>query len=159
MLSILRDLVQHKWNANSCLLRAIGQSPAAAGDAELRRLMHHILVANRFWFALSAGRTFALEEESTVPESLEVLTAHYRETCMLESGWFSQIQETELARALETSYIPGYSFSVAEAMMQVCMHSHGHRAQCATRLRLLGGEPPAMDFIAWLKERPAPVWS
>jgi uncharacterized damage-inducible protein DinB len=39
------------------------------------------------------------------------------------------------------------------------MHSHGHRAQCATRLRLLGGTPPAMDFILWLKDRPVPDWS
>ena len=48
--------------------------------------------------------------------------------------------------------------SVVQAMMQVCLHSHGHRAQCAVRLRLLGGTPPNMDFILWLKERPAPNW-
>jgi hypothetical protein len=47
---------------------------------------------------------------------------------------------------------------VAQAYMQVCMHSHGHRSQCATRLRALGGEPPVTDFIVWLNERPAPAW-
>jgi len=72
--------------------------------------------------------------------------------------WISQIQEADLARKLETPFIPGCSFSVAEGMMQVCMHSQGHRSQCATRLRLLGGTPPAMDFILWLKERPKPDW-
>ena len=43
-------------------------------------------------------------------------------------------------------------------MMQVAMHSLGHRAQCATRLRALGGNPPNTDFILWLKERPAADW-
>jgi uncharacterized damage-inducible protein DinB len=43
-------------------------------------------------------------------------------------------------------------------MMQVVMHSQGHRSQCATRLRQLGGTPPAMDFVLWLKERPEPEW-
>jgi len=59
---------------------------------------------------------------------------------------------------LETPFIAGSSFSISEALIQVCMHSHGHRAQCATGLGLLGGAPPAMDFILWLKEHPTPDW-
>jgi uncharacterized damage-inducible protein DinB len=158
MLTLLRDLVQHKWNANACLLKAIGQHQAAAEDEELRKLLHHVLIANRFWLALSMGSAFAMEKESTVPKSLEAVAAAYRETFTREWDWISNLQEPDLARRLETAYIPGASFSVAEAIMQVCMHSLGHRAQCATRLRVLGGTPPAMDFIVWLKERPATNW-
>ena len=156
---MLRDLIQHKWHANAALLEAIGQNEKAAHDEELRKLLHHILLANRFWLMLSLGRDFALEKESQVPDSLEVVAAQYRETHAQEAEWISRIQEADLARKLETKFIPGYSFSVAEGIMQICMHSHGHRAQCATRLRRLGGTPPATDFILWLKERPAPDWS
>ena len=159
MLAMLHDLIQHKWNANASLLRAISRHPQAAQDEELRKLLHHILIANRFWLALSMGRAFSLEEQSKVPESLESLAALYRETYVQEVEWISQVQEAELARTVETSYMPGQRFSLSEAMMQVCMHSHGHRSQCATRLRQLGGTPPAMDFIAWLKERQGPIWS
>lgn len=159
MLTLLRDLLQHKWTANACLLKAIGQHEKAAQDEELRKLLHHVLLANRFWFSLSAGLAFVLEQESVVPQSLQAVTINYRETCVQESEWLSRLQDSDWARRLQTSYIQGASFSVAEAMMQVCMHSHGHRAQCATRLRFLGGTPPAMDFIAWLKDRPAPDWS
>ena len=35
-------------------------------------------------------------------------------------------------------------------LMQVCMHSHGRRAQCAKLLRRHGGVPPQSDFILWL---------
>lgn len=158
MVEMLRDLIHHKWHANAAYLKAIRQHGTAAQDEDLRKLLHHILLANRFWLMLSLGRAFALEKESKAPESLDVVIADYQKTCAQEQEWLSQIQEADLARRLETPYIPGSSFSVAEAMMQVCMHSHGHRSQCATMLRRLGGTPPATDFILWLKTRPAPEW-
>lgn len=158
MLVMLQDLVDHKGYANAALLKAIRQHETAAQDPELRKLLHHIILANRFWLRLSLGLPFAVEEESRIPESLEAITAQYRETHAQEREWLSQVREPDLARILETPFIPGHSFSVAQALMQVCMHSNGHRAQCATRLRLLGGTPPGMDFILWLKERPSADW-
>ena len=59
----------------------------------------------------------------------------------------------DLEHVLESPQIPGGRCSVAQAWMQVCLHSHGHRAQAAKRLRRLGGEPPATDFILWLAHR------
>lgn len=158
MLAMLRDLIAHKGHANAALLKAILQHEKAAHDDELRKLLHHIILANRFWFMLSTGRELVLERESQVPESLVTVVSQYRETHEQELEWISRIQESDLERRLETPFIPGSTFSVAEAMMQVCLHSHGHRAQCATRLRLLGGTPPATDFVLWLKERPRPDW-
>src|SRR5215469_14540508 len=159
MLEMLRDLIDHKWYANAKLLKAIKQQEKAAQDEELRKLFHHILLANRFWFTLSLQRPFTFEEESKVPESLDLIIANYRKTCEQEQDWLTRIKESDLERRLETPYIPGASFSVAEGMMQVCMHSQGHRSQAATRLRSLGGTPPTLDFILWLKERAAPEWS
>jgi uncharacterized damage-inducible protein DinB len=159
MLAMLQDLVRHKGHANAALLRAIRQHYIASQDEELRKLLHHIILANRFWLMLSLDLPFARESESQLPDTLEALAAIYRTTHTQELQWISQAQEADLTLRLETPFIPGKSFSIAEALMQVCMHSHGHRAQCATRLRLLGGIPPAMDFILWLKERPAADWS
>jgi uncharacterized damage-inducible protein DinB len=158
MIDLLRDLSQHKAYANAALLKAIQRHEAAAQDPELRALLHHIILANRFWFSLILGRPFSRDEESRIPESLEAITTRYRETLGEELEWVSQLRESDLARMLETSSLPGHQYSIAQATMQVCMHSHGHRAQCASRLRLLGGKPPAMDFVLWLKDRPAPDW-
>jgi uncharacterized damage-inducible protein DinB len=45
-------------------------------------------------------------------------------------------------------------------MHQVVMHSQGHRAQNALRLRALGGAAPLTDYILWiLNDRPTPVWT
>jgi uncharacterized damage-inducible protein DinB len=158
MIDLLHDLIRHKAYANAALLKAIRRHEPAAQDPELRKLLHHIILADRFWLLLTLGRPFLQEEESPVPESLEAIAVRYRETHSQELEWWSQLRESELARTLETRFIPGHQYSIAQAAMQVCMHSHGHRAQCAARLRLLGGTPPAMDFVLWLKERPAPDW-
>jgi len=158
MLVMLQDLIHHKGYANASLLKAIRQHEPAAQDPELRKLLHHIILANRFWLRLTLGLPFVIEEESQAPESLEAVAEQYRETHAQEMEWLAQVQEIELARVLETSFIPDFSCSVAQAMMQVCLHSHGHRAQCAIRLRKLGGTPPNMDFILWLKDHPSPDW-
>ena len=94
-----------------------------------------------------------------MPMSLDAIAERYRETYFEEHGWVFQLVETDLSRKLESPLIPGAHCSVAESVMQMCMHSHGHRSQCATRLRLMGGTPPVLDFIVWLKDRPAADWS
>jgi len=105
------------------------------------------------------GRPFALEEESRVPDSIGTIAARYRETHVAELEWIFKLAETDLDNKLNSPFIPGGTCSVAESVMQVCMHSHGHRSQSATRLRLLGGTPPALDFILWLKDRPTANWT
>jgi uncharacterized damage-inducible protein DinB len=137
-------------------LNAIAENEQASADPELRRLLHHILLANRFWLALFVGDGFDMEHESNAPESVQAIAALYRETHGREIAWINGLHDSDLDRVVATRFIPGGSFSVAQAIMQVCLHSHGHRAQCAARLRALGGNPPPTDFISWLKERPGP---
>ena len=158
MLPMLKDLLLHKEYANASLIKAISQHEPAAQDPELRKLLHHIILANRYWLFLILERPFAVEEESQLPESLGAITALYRETHAQEGQWIARLHEDALARALETPFIPGLRCSVAQAIMQVCLHSQGHRAQCASRIRSSAGEPPTLDFILWLKERPAADW-
>ena len=40
--------------------------------------------------------------------------------------------------------------TLGETMIQVAMHSMYHRGQINARIRELGGEPPLVDFIAWV---------
>jgi uncharacterized damage-inducible protein DinB len=40
--------------------------------------------------------------------------------------------------------------TLAETIFQVTSHSTYHRGQVNARLRELGGEPPLVDFIAWV---------
>ncbi len=159
MLILLRDLIRHKAYANAAMLRSIRQYDTAANDLELLKLLHHILLANHYWLLLILGLPFQAERESQIPESLDAIAIRYRETHEQEFEWITRIQDDDMERKLESPFIPGVRFTVGEALMQVCLHSQGHRAQCSTRLRQLGGSPPSTQFITWLVDRPAPDWS
>ena len=50
MLEMLRDLVAHKGYADAALLTAIRRSASVASDPEVWELLHHMLLANRFWW-------------------------------------------------------------------------------------------------------------
>jgi uncharacterized damage-inducible protein DinB len=158
MLDMLQDLVRHKWHANAAILQAVRKHDPAAHDEELQKLLHHILRANRYWLFLMLQKEFVSEEESRIPDSLDGLIARFRETAIVEMDWIFQLPESDLVRQIRSAILPARSFSIAEGMMQVCLHSHGHRAQCATRLRDLGGTPPMTDFITWLIQKPDPDW-
>jgi uncharacterized damage-inducible protein DinB len=158
MLEMLRDLVGHNGHANAALLGAVGQNRPAVSDVELVELLHHILLANRFWLVSVLGLPFNVERESERSGSFDVLIQRYSATHDQQAGWLSTATEGDLVRAIESALIPGGRCSVAHAFVQVCLHSHGHRAQCARLLRRHGGTPPATDFVLWLASRPAPAW-
>ena len=158
MLEMLRDLVAHKGHANAAVLTAIGQNVSAARDPELLELLHHILLANRFWLLTVLGLPFALDEESRPAESFDALVRRYARSQEQEAAWVNAATAADLERCLTSPLMPIGTCSVAQALMQVCMHSHGHRAQCAKLLRRHGGSPPATDFILWLADRPGAEW-
>ena len=159
MLAMILNLFGHQAYADASMMNAIRRHETAARDRELRELLHHILLAHRYWIQLSQGLPFVIDEETRVPDSLEPIAARYRDTHVQEERWLARLEEPDLARTLESPYFPDRRIAVGEALMQVCLHSHGHRSQCATRLRMLGGEPPPVDFILWLKDRPAAEWT
>ena len=61
--------------------------------------------------------------------------------------------EAQLGRTLSTP-------TLGETIFQVTSHSTYHRGQVNARLREVGGEPPLVDYIAWIWfGRPEPDWS
>ena len=67
----------------------------------------------------------------------------------------------KLSRTLQIPWFPDPPcvITVAEALVQVAMHSQHHRGQCMTKLKELGGEPKNVDWIIWLwKQKPRGRW-
>ena len=157
MLQMMKDLVEHKGHANAAMLSAIRAHPEASRDPELLELLHHILVSNRFWTLTCLGLPFDRDQEVVPPPTLDALIEKYDATQREEAGWMGRATEAEMARSIDSPLIPGTTCTVAQALMQVCMHSQGHRSQCARMLRRLGGTPPMTDFILWLAGRTAPI--
>ncbi len=159
MLAMLRDLVDHKWHANAALVKAIRENGAAASDPELLALLDHILLANRFWLLTVLGLPFVLDDESRAADSFEALVERYARSQSQECAWLDAATEADLERILTDPLIPHGQCSVSQAFMQVCLHSQGHRVECAKVLRRHGGMPPTTDFIVWLEHRPEAKWT
>ena len=158
VLTTLRDLVAHKGHANAAILSAVGTHGTAAADPDLNALLHHVLLANRFWILAILGQPFAVEDESRRSSSFDELVHRFASLQRHEAAWLAAATEADLTRVLHDPLIPGGACSVAEAWLQVCLHSHGHRAQIATRLRQHGAVPPVTDWINWLTSRPEATW-
>jgi uncharacterized damage-inducible protein DinB len=158
LLETLRDLIAHKGHANAALLRGVQENEAAAADAAVLELLHHILLANRFWQLAVVGSPFVFAAESRPADSFAALVQRFARMQAEEQVWLDAATEADLARTLIDAQIPGGSCSIGQALVQVCLHSHGHRAQLAKLLRRHGATPPAADFILWLTTRPEAVW-
>ena len=153
MLELLRDLIAHKGHATAAVLAAVRGSDPASTDGELLDLLHHVLVANRFWICAVRGVPFVAAREASVPQTLVSLLEAFRATEDEELTWMAAATEANCAATPTDPLIPGGECSVGEAFTQVCMHSHAHRAQIAKLLRRHGVVPPQTDFILWLAER------
>ncbi len=156
--ALLRDLVAHHGWANATLLASIRASDGASTDPEVLGLLHHVLIANRFWLLAIVGEPFVHADEDGVPRTLESLAGRLRATHERQAAWIRAAAPADLARGVEDARVPGGGCTVAEALTQVCLHAHGHRAQTAALLRRHGALPPTLDYIVWRAARAAPAW-
>jgi uncharacterized damage-inducible protein DinB len=157
-IDMLNALFKHQAWADAAILQTVRARPEAGKDEKLHATLHHIVMVQRAFLSLFLGRPFDMQKELQAPESLDDLERLFRDSHSEELSFVSTLQEADLTRVIEMPWLDSRP-SLAEALMQVVMHSQNHRGQSLSRLRTLGGDPPTLDFIIWLKERPAPKWS
>jgi uncharacterized damage-inducible protein DinB len=159
MLALVRDLMAHAEWANAVFFHIWGKSPARDHE-ELRLRVGHII-------GVQQGFLSVLREEAPggppggPPPSYEELKRR-AETCHaglreLAAG----LQPDSLARTVCIPWFPEPPcvITVAQALVQVAMHTQHHRGQCMTRLKDFGGEPKNVDWIIWLwKQKPQRRW-
>jgi uncharacterized damage-inducible protein DinB len=157
MLPLILDLFRHQAYADNALLQAVMDHGPASEDARLRELLHHVVAVQRFFLFSCTGEPFDAPREMAPPDTLPRVAATYQDTQARQVQWLAALTEEDLRATFQMAFFGGRSFRVWEALVQTCLHSQGHRAQCLTRLRELGGSPPTLDFILWAKDRPEPV--
>ncbi len=134
MQTMIEELMRHKWWANTrtCCKQSSNIRPPAE-DEELRKMLNHILVSNRFWLLTILERPFDREDEMQLPAAWPTSLSDSSETERLESEWLSTPAASDLERTLETHTSRlGIDVSVRQAILQICVHTQGHRSQCAS---------------------------
>jgi len=157
MIELIQSLFHHQEWADTTLLRAAQAHVEADKDSQIRSTLHHIVTVQRAFLSLFLERAFDMQKELQVPTSLAEEERLFVDTHREERSFVTSLGESDLARVIEMPWIPGSRPTLAEALIQVVMHSQNHRGQCLSRLRTLGHTPPTLDFIIWLRDRPAPV--
>ena len=154
----LRDLFLHMEWADADVWRAVVAADAARDDAPLSGLLLHLHAVQRAFLDVWKQRPVTRSDAQAFPEiaglrrwaepyygeAREFLdsfdaAALARPVVMPWAGEFA----TQLGRRLAMP-------TLAETMFHLTSHSTYHRGQVNARLRVIGGEPPLVDYIAWI---------
>lgn len=166
-LALARDLLRHMQWADAEIWRAIDATPGATSDEKLMKIMGHLHLVQRAFYLMWIGGEINWEdlEAERDPDTLR----RWARTCYPDSDAF--IAQTESAALNEIVNMPWLHLFVermgrplqaptlADTLVQLPAHSTYHRGQVNARLREVGGEPPLVDYIAWVWfGRPEPNW-
>ncbi len=160
MLALLHDLYGHQAWADAELWKAIGSVPPALDDPAIRKRLHHIHFTQRAFLGIARREEYnpALFKTFDSIEGLRDYARHYHHEAI---AFLAGVEESTLSEQAPIPWFrdPPLKITIGEALTQAAMHSHYHRAQNASRLRELGGEPPMTDLIVWYwKGRPEASW-
>jgi uncharacterized damage-inducible protein DinB len=151
MIPVLRDLIQHMVWADRELLKAVRAREGAYSDGEVRKWLHHIVVVQRFFFALVQNRQVDYEREKRELDSLDEMEQRYAESHRDALAFAERLTESDLPNTFEMPRMKEFRPSLKDILLQVAMHSEHHRAQAAARLRAVGGSPTVTDYILWVR--------
>jgi uncharacterized damage-inducible protein DinB len=168
-LDLLRQLIRHMEWADAEVWRAVLAHEPAGHDKRLRDLLMHVHVVQRLFLMVWKKQPFdpsrGLPQFETAADLRKWAQTYYAEANRFLDG----IDEPSLGGEVVMPFVKameaqlGRTFAVstlAETIFQVTSHSTYHRGQVNARLREVGGQPPLVDYIAWIWfGRPAPNWA
>lgn len=167
-LAALRELLLHMEWADAAIWRAALGHPAAVSDPRLRDLLLHLHGVQRAFLTMWTDVPLTFPQSADFPDIAAVQSwsqGYYAEV----AAFVATLDDASLTRIVEMPWLAEFERSsgrrferpsLAETLFQVTSHSTYHRGQVNARLREVGGEPPLVDYIAWVWfGRPAAEWS
>lgn len=170
MLSHVRDLLTHCAWADAVFFHA--WSKGDREDKEIRERLNHSSGTQALflqtlrgeddipWPAILRGEVKPPWADKPLPV-FDDLKAGSQITHEEFGNLKNSLDDASLARSVTIPWFPDPPciVSVAEALVQMAMHTQHHRGQNLSRLKAIGGKSVNVDFIIWLwKGRPVPRW-
>ena len=154
----LRDLFRHMEWADSEVWRAVRATEQAHSDAAIRGWFLHLHTVQHAFLDVWNDRQLRFPDSTDFADidHLHVWSKPYYPEAhrFLDDATPEALAQPvlmpwagELAKQLGR---PPGAPTLAETMFQVTSHSTYHRGQINARLRTVGGEPPLVDYIAWI---------
>lgn len=162
----LTDLYRHMEWADAAVWTAVLASGAAQTDARLQKYLYHLHLTQRAFLRIwrNEPRETPYPTFNDAPSLMQWARGYYSEA-------FTYLEALSEKKLSEPMTVPWAAMverrigrapaatTIGETALQVVLHSLYHRGQANARLREVGGEPPLVDYIAWIwLGRPAPGW-
>lgn len=166
-LEMLRDLYAHMEWAAAKVWSAARKTEGASSDGLLRDKLFHVHRTQRAYLNMWTNQPQQIrhhEDFANLVTLLEWAHPYYAEVRgFLEAADSSALDRPvpDLFRQRMAQHL-GRSvanITLRETVLDLASHTTHHRGQLNTQLRELGGEPPLVDYIAWVwHRRPGADW-
>lgn len=162
----LHQQLDHMEWADALLWQAALSLPQAHSDPRMQELLYHVHLVQQLYLQTWRGEPLVVTKRSALP-NLSAIQAWAHPFYADARAFLTAREERELQQPvhfpwearLAERFGTVHPATLEESALQVVLHTAHHRAQLCTRLRELGGEPPLLDFIAWIWQgKPAPGW-
>lgn len=160
---IFRDLYRHMEWADSTVWRAVFASDAARTDQRVRNLLAHLHSTQRAFLDTWKRQPLQYRDRSSFRDANDILQ-YARDYYAGLSAHVDRIPDENLDDVMVMPWAERFRSGAQpttfrETLLQVPLHSTYHRGQVNARIREVGGEPPLVDYIAWIwLGRPEPQW-
>lgn len=144
---MLKPLLEYNYVANQKFIKIIEHELPV--DERLVELMSHILNAQNIWnhrmllksAPVEPWSIMALEDFSMVNDRV------YQESCSIMSS-----KEHLHLIGYENGKGQGFENTIRDVLNHIVNHGTYHRGQLSMKIRELGFQPPATDYIRWKRE-------
>jgi|SRR5271157_679776 len=156
LLPVLLEEIDHNYWARGCQLRACAPlsaeqflRPVGGSFPSLRDTLAHMLAVEWIWLERWKGKSpQALIPAAEFP-SVEAMVERWGAVERDLRQYLAGVDEDALARPLTCVSTRGeeWTYPLWRMIAHLLNHQSYHRGQVTTLLRMLGGQPPRVDFL------------
>jgi uncharacterized damage-inducible protein DinB len=162
----LDGFLDHMEWADALMWKSVGAVAAAQHDRRLVALLHHLHLVQWIYLSIWQRQAPSITDAETY-EHAAAVRAWAKPYYSKARAFVGSLDEDGLARVVQFPWADQIAqrygsvgpATMRETIAQILLHTTYHRAQVATRVRELGGEPALTDYIAWIwMNRPPASW-
>jgi uncharacterized damage-inducible protein DinB len=162
----LAGFLHHMEWADALMWKSVCAVAAAANDARLIALLHHLHLVQWIYLSIWRREIPALTDAKAYENAQAIMgwaRPYYSQAtalvASLDDDALAHVVDFPWADQIAQRYGSAGPATLRETIAQILLHTTYHRAQVATRVRELGGDPALTDYIAWIwMKRPRAQW-
>jgi uncharacterized damage-inducible protein DinB len=156
LLPVFREEIDHNYWARDCQLRTCSSlsveqflRPIGGSFPSLRDTLAHMLAVEWIWLERWKGRSPKTLISAAEFPSLEAVVERWGAVQRDLREYLAGLDEEALARPLACVSTRGeeWTYPLWRMMAHLLNHQSYHRGQVTTLFRMLGVEPPRVDFL------------